>query len=156
MVQVARPNARRAQAGFTLIELMVTLAIVAILASVAVPAYTDYLRRGDLPEGFTNLSTFQVDMEQYYQDHQNYGGVACADGTTSGWHNFTSTTYFAYSCALTNGGQGYTITATGKSSTLAGGNVFTIDEGNHHNTTQFKGTTVSAGCWLAKGDECSY
>jgi type IV pilus assembly protein PilE len=146
-----------AVSGFTLIELMITLAIVAILASVAVPAYTDYLRRGDLPEAFTNLSTLRVDLEQYYQDHQNYGSNACADGTTSTWATFPNTIkYFTYTCALTNAGQGYTITATGVTSTQANGHVYTINESNAQQTTQFKGSTVAANCWLAKGDECTH
>ena len=62
--------------GFTLIELMIVIAVVAILAAVALPAYGDYLRRGQLPEAFTNLADLRVKMEQYYQDNRSYGAAA--------------------------------------------------------------------------------
>ncbi len=147
--------------GFTLIEVMIVVAIVAILASVALPAYSDYVRRGSLPEAFTGLSDYRVKMEQYYQDNRNYGAANCADvaGAPS-WATFTTTnsTFFTYACALTTVsgilGQGYTITATGRSGTRADGHVYTVDYAGAHATTQFKGASVTAGCWLTKGTSC--
>ena len=58
----------------------VTVAIVAILTAVAYPSYVDYIRRGQLPEGMTNLSDFRVKLEQYYQDHRGYGALEGAQG----------------------------------------------------------------------------
>ena len=66
----ATPHRR---AGFTLIEVMITVAIIGILAAVALPSYVDYIRRGKLQEGFAELSTARVKLEQYYQDFRNYG-----------------------------------------------------------------------------------
>jgi type IV pilus assembly protein PilE len=152
-------NKRIASSGFTLIELMVTIAIVAILSSVAIPAYTDHVRRGQLPEAFTQLTDFRVKMEQYYQDNRNYGAAACADiaGAPS-WANFAPANrkYFNYACALpvtVPVGQQYTITATG-SSGAAIGHVFTINHNGTQTTTQFKGATVAKTCWTSKGEEC--
>lgn len=53
------------QAGVTLIELMVALAIVAILASVAIPAYTDHVKTGRLPQATNNLAAMRAKLEQY-------------------------------------------------------------------------------------------
>lgn len=150
---------RRRSHGFTLIELMVTIAIVAILSSVAIPAYTDHVRRGQLPEAFTQLTDFRVKMEQYYQDNRNYGAAACADvaGGPS-WATFAPANrkYFNYACTLpvtVPVGQQFLITATG-SSGAATGHVFTINHNGTQTTTQFKGATVAKTCWTSKGDEC--
>lgn len=147
------------ETGFTLIELMVVVAIVAILAAIAMPSYTDYIRRGQVAEAPTYLADYRVKLEQYYQDYRNYGtGAACANGTGApSWSNFVpaGAQYFTYACALTNGGQGYTLTATG-SSRQAVGHEYTIDNNNNRTTTKFKGTAYSPakGCWLISGNEC--
>jgi type IV pilus assembly protein PilE len=148
---------RRSAAGFTLIELMITVAIVAILASVGYPAYTDYIRRGQLPEAFGAMSDYRVKMEQYFQDYKNYGttnGGACANGTNApSWNTFVppGAKNFTYSC--TTSITGYTLTATG-SNGKAVGHVYTINDQNQQKTTQFKGQTVNKSCWLIKGSEC--
>ena len=150
-----------AERGFTLIELMIVVAVVAILAGVALPSYFDYVRRGQLPEASAALSDFRVKMEQYYQDNRNYGtsGANCADASPPAWAASTpaltygAAQFFTYGCALTNAGQGYTITATG-SAGRAVGHVYTINHNNARSTTQFKGAAVAKGCWLVKGSEC--
>ena len=146
------------QRGFTLIELMIAVAIVGILAAVAVPQYKDYVRRGTLPESFSQLADYRIKMEQYYQDNRNYGAAACVDGATApSWKTFVpnGAKNFTYACALTASGQGYTITATGKTGTVSLGHVYTINQANVQATTTFKGAAVAGkNCWLAKGTEC--
>lgn len=138
-------------AGFTLIELMVVVTIVAILSSIAIPAYQDYIRRSQISEAFTELATLKTNMEQYYQDNRSYAnggacGIAMPSSTTG------AVKYFAYACAPTAAG-GYLITATGNAGS-ATGNVYTIDDSDTKQTTSFKGNTVTKSCWLIKGDEC--
>ena len=154
-------NAGQRPRGFTLIELMIVVAVVAILSAVAMPSYFDYVRRGQLPEAQAALSDFRVKMEQYYQDNRNYGTANCADTSPPSWATITPTLtygaakYFTYTCALGGAGQAYTITATG-SSAQAVGHIYTIDEGNHPKTTRFKDVAVTnRNCWLIKGSECS-
>ena len=106
--------------GFTLIEVMITVAIVAILSSIALPAYFDYVRRGQLPEAFSNLSDYRVKLEQYYQDNRNYGAAACADvAGAPTWANFqpAGAKYFGFGCARS---QSAGVTAAGGTGTSAG------------------------------------
>jgi len=142
---------------------MIVVAIVAILAAVALPAYNDYIRRGEIQEAFGFLSDYRAKMEQYYQDNRNYGGVGttCAtDSTANAWNNFapSSAKYFSFSCATnTDAGdttqQSYIVTATGNAG-QATGHVYTINQNGDRTTTTFKGSAVTATCWLMKAASC--
>ncbi|HEY6513670.1 MAG TPA: type IV pilin protein [Burkholderiaceae bacterium] len=100
------------QAGFTLIEVMITVAIVAILSAVALPSYRDYVIRGNIPEATSRLATKQVQMEQFFQDNRTYvGGTGCTADTTS-------SKYFDFSCSGVTAAT-FTITAAGKGSMAA-------------------------------------
>src|SRR4051812_25565453 len=68
-----------AQKGFTLIEVMITVVIVAILAAIAVPNYRDYVTRGRVVEATSALSDTRVKMEQYFQDNRAYP-AGCTTG----------------------------------------------------------------------------
>jgi type IV pilus assembly protein PilE len=161
-VLVCRSASAR-QGGFTLIELMIVVAIVAILAAVALPAYGDYVRRGQLPEAFAGMADLRVKLEQYYQDNRNYGAAQCADSGPPAWSSGAGTlTYagsvpgrelFTFSCTLSGGGQGYTIAAAGARE-RAVGHTFTLTHANVRGTTFFKGAASTATCWLSKGSEC--
>jgi type IV pilus assembly protein PilE len=150
---------RCAEHGFTLIELMIAVAIVSILAAVAYPSYVDYIRRGQLPEGMTYLSDYRVKLEQYYQDHRGYGtagGTVCADEAPAPtWNTFapSGTKFFTFSCALGADNQSYTLTATG-SGGRAVGHTYTLSQSNVKGTSLFKGATTAKTCWLVRGDEC--
>jgi type IV pilus assembly protein PilE len=150
----------RFKGGFTLIELMITVAIIAIIAAVALPNYTDYITRSKFSEAQGHLSDLRVKMEQYYMDNRRYstnaGGGTCGIGaapTPSG------AKYFTYTCASSNanaaGDQRFTITATGVSSQGLGGIAFTVNESNTRATTvagdmATKGYASNAGCWITK------
>lgn len=143
----ARGQLHRAHHGFTLIEVMIVVAIIAILAAVAVPSYTDYIRRGKLPEAFSGLSDYKVKMEQYYQDNRSYGAAACVDTNTPLWGAFpVAQKNFTFSCALSAGGQGFTLTADGTVGSAIG-HTYTLDNGNAKNTTKFKGVAVTQQGW---------
>ncbi len=149
---------RAALRGFTLIEVMIVVAIVAILASVAVPAYTQYIRRGAMQEAFSNLSSQRIRLEQYYQDNRNYGPPAATTcgGASDNALVLADSKYFDYSCTTSNSGQAFTITATGKSGLSASGYAYTVDESGAKGTTAFAGSNVTSACWAVKSaSDCS-
>lgn len=135
-------------AGFTLIELMVTVAVVAILAAVALPSYKDYVIRGKIPEATNALATLRVQMEQFYQDNHTYVG-ACASGTVA---PLPTATDFTFSCPAANlTSTTFRAVATGTGS--MNGFVYTVDESNNHATTGVPDSswgTVPATCWIVK------
>lgn len=65
----------RGPAGFTLIEVMIVVAIVAILAGIALPSYRDYVLRGQLVDATNLLSAGRANMERYFQDNRTYAAV---------------------------------------------------------------------------------
>lgn len=134
--------------GFTLIELMVTIAIVGILASIAIPSYSDYVLRAKLVEAASGLSNWRVLMEQSYQDNRIY--TCPAAGTIP-----VSSKYFAFTCAVPTA-QNYTLTATGTAGQTTAGFAYTINDTNTHATTAVPaGWASNATCWVTKkGGAC--
>lgn len=135
--------------GFTLIEVMVTVAIVAILAAIALPSYSEYIRRARITEAVSVLSDMRVKMEQYFQDNRTYAG-ACTAGTVA--PPPTATANFTFACSGLSG-TAYLVTATG----IAGGTMsdfsYSVDQANVRTTVSLPpGWTGSATCWVLKRD----
>ena len=152
-LQPAGP-ARRRPHGFTLIEVMIAVAIIGILTAVALPAYRNYMVRGKLVEGVNGLAALRTQMEQYYQDNRQYTNVSgtilspCNSSTTSGSFTITCSNLTTVT---------YKLTATG--SGLSAGAVYSVDNSNAQSTDSFPtgwGSVPSShACYLMrKGDSC--
>jgi type IV pilus assembly protein PilE len=132
------------QHGFTLIEVMITVAIIGTLASIAVPQYTDYVTRSRLIEAQSKLSDTRVRLEQFFVNNRTYMGFACAQSAT-GNDNFD--------IACTLAANSFTITATGATGKKMVGFSFTLNDIN-----QKTSTLTAAGwsdpspnnCWVSK------
>ncbi|HYL19479.1 MAG TPA: type IV pilin protein [Burkholderiales bacterium] len=140
--------------GFTLVELMIVIAIIAILTSIAVPAYRNYVIRAKIAEAASSLAATRVKMEQYFQDNRVYSA-----GTTpaTGGCIYPPTVNFTISCTLV-GTTGYTIDAAGIASAGTTGFGFRLDQDNNKSTTSVpSGWSVHSpnNCYVQKkGGQC--
>jgi len=143
----------RSARGFTLIELMITVAVIAILAAVALPSYTDYLTRSKFAEATSNLADLRVKMEQRFQDARTYVGGPCAPTGPGG----AQIKYFTFTCSAGPAIATYTLQAAGNAGSDLEGIAFTVTESNVHATVVTpstkmadKGYTSNTGCWITK------
>lgn len=140
---VAKSKQKQMQAGFTLIELMIVVAIIGILTSITLPAYKNYIKKGKAAEATANLADCRVRAEQYFQDNRNYAGITCAPADAK---------FFTYTVPVKNNFT-YQLKATGKAAADMGNFEFTVDQDNVK-TSKYDGT-VGATCWLSgKGAGC--
>jgi type IV pilus assembly protein PilE len=141
-----RPAVRReVQPGFTALELMIVVAIVSILAAVALPSYSDYVKRGKVAEVTNVLGGGRVNLEQYFLDNRTYVNGPCP----------ASTATFTVDCGTGAGAPTattYTVTATGIAEMT--GFVYTVNQANAK-TSAGPWVSGTQNCWIfRKGDSC--
>jgi type IV pilus assembly protein PilE len=145
---VMRGDAR----GFTLLELMITVAIVGILAAIALPSYMDYVTRGKLTDGVTKLADAKSKMDKYFFDNRQYLDPT---DTTCGVTFPTvagKDDYFLIDtpvCTATT----YTLRATGvPANGLSSSFVYRVTQANAKSSVGPAGWTSAATCWAVRKD----
>jgi type IV pilus assembly protein PilE len=139
--------------GFTLLEVMIVCVIVAILAAIALPNYSDYVKRGKIIDATSKLSDARVHLEQWFQDNRTYVG-ACTAGTGVVRTAVGPDDYFALTCP-TLSATAFTVQAAG----IAGkgmGNFgpYTIDQSNAKTSAISEPGWASGPftCWATRRD----
>jgi len=152
MQPARRPSPPR---GFTLIEVMITVAIVAILAAVALPSYRDYVVRGALADGTNGLANIRAQMERHFLDNRTYATVGtfvtpCANA------NVAARTFggFVVSCSGTPNANSFTLQAVGSGN--VSGFTYTINHLDVRATTAAPSGygTCASGWIMRKGQAC--
>lgn len=113
------------QSGFTLIELMITLAVAGIIMAIAYPSFQGQMRKGRRAQGISTMQELQLQQEQWRTNNTAYGSLADLGGDASD-------EYYTYSIDNVSGTK-YTITATphGDQVNDTACAPMTIDEGNN-------------------------
>ena len=150
------PRNQRAARGFTLIELMITVAIIGILARIGLPSYLEYVKRGKLTEAFNQMTASALAYGQYFQDNRLYDATHNTPaGPTPPCP--TSTPNFNYSCAYNTTYTTYTITASGSTSATTGFAFTLTDQGLRATTSTPSGSgwPTNTQCWVSsKSGSC--
>jgi len=147
-------HGKRGAKGFTLIELIIVVAIIGILASIAVPAYNDYILRGRVSDATNMLSSMQVKMEQYYQDNRTYAATGAYSPpclTTT----YTTGQFFSIYCtndANNLTASSYIIHAKGATGTTTAAFDYTINEKREQKTISGNWGT-STSCWVTRAGQ---
>jgi type IV pilus assembly protein PilA len=115
------------QKGFTLIELMIVVAIIGILAAIAIPAYQDYTIRAQVTEGLNLAGAVKASMAEYYANNGTW--PTALQGNAAGQLGFTGAPSGKYVTGITTAGGGIDITYGNLANAALGGTILSLRAG---------------------------
>lgn len=144
-------KAGRSQAGITLIELMIVVAIVGILATFAYPSYQSVVQDARRTEGHSSLMRIANMQELYYMDYQQYAAdINDLMGLTANKY-VTENGYYEITTASTNLIADFTLTARATGTQAIDNDCFTLTINHRGQKASATSTgTASSGCWQSK------
>lgn len=133
----------RPDQGFTLLELVVAVVIVGILAAIAVPAYTSYIKKSNAKAAAADLVALSLNFENTYQRSLQYTAenLTTTSAITTKYTGWSPAQKNMFDFSTTATASTYTLTATGKTSTSSSGCVLTLTEANARTATSACGFT---------------
>ena len=135
--------------GFTIAEVLIAVALIGVLATIAVPQYGIYVKRSRILDAFAKLSDYRTRMEQYFLDHRSY----VDDGGLCGVRPATVTAGDSFEVACTGSTRAFVYTATGVATKGMERFVYTIDETGLRATLSLpNGWLRTADCWTIRAD----
>jgi len=138
---------RHLQQGFTLIELMIVVAIIGILAAVALPAYQDYTKRAKMSEVILAASACRTTITEVYQS----GSQTTVTGNNWGCESTTSTSKYVKSVS-TNDNGAISVTAQGIDSANIDDKVVTLFPADASNVAlTYSGSAQTINRWICGG-----
>lgn len=75
---------KKFQTGFTIVELMIVVAVIGVLASIAMPIYSDYVNRGKVSEAVQLLGGLRIPMQEFYMARGTWPTIQEVGGKSSG------------------------------------------------------------------------
>jgi len=141
----------RPAAGFTLIELVIALAVVAITTLLAVSTYRSYLRRGQRVDAVHALLVAAVEQEKFHLANGRYGErLDAAPGEDPPGLPVSSSTpggHYALAVTLASGAQFRVVATATDAAADPACHSFSIDESGRRAATDTRGLDATARCW---------
>ena len=150
MYRLTHPVQNRAQLGFTLIEMMITVAIAAILASVATASYQSSIRKSRRTDARNAILDIAAREERYFSVNNSYSSAATDVGYGGTWPQKVSNGYYNVTVTLPAGTTpAYTVTATttGLQVSDTACATFTTNQIGQQSAANSAGVDATTACW---------
>jgi len=138
---------RKPMAGFTLIEVMVVVAIIALIAAFAIPAYSEFVRKSNRADAKAELSSVAQRLQRCFTSYSAYNHASCGVHTSITGGNAITSGEQLYTITGVVDSTTYTLTATPIAGTVQAGDTKCKTLTLTHTGTRSATGTDASNCW---------